>query len=192
MIVVDVETGGLDPREHALLSIGAVDFWNADRRFYLECQAREGSTLNGQALAINGFTLEQVHDKDKPVERDAVAAFLAFARGDTILGGHNPAFDRDFLREAAGRASMYWSMGHRTVDLHSVAYARLVGAGFVVGKLHLDEILNRVGMPSEPRPHNALTGALMETEAMHRLIFVKNVVQEYAKYPLPGWLTRQP
>jgi len=42
MVVVDVETSGLDPQKYAMLSIGAVDFENPERQFYAECRAFDG------------------------------------------------------------------------------------------------------------------------------------------------------
>lgn len=57
-----------------------------------------------------------------------------------------------------------WPFGHRSVDLHSVAFAKL-------GKsLSLDGILQAVGLQPEPKPHNALTGARLERDAFKLLL----------------------
>ena len=56
MIVVDVETSGLDDEKNSLLSIGAVDFYNPKNQFYGECRVREGAEVNPEALEVNGFT----------------------------------------------------------------------------------------------------------------------------------------
>ena len=45
MIVVDVETSGMDAYKHSLLSIGAVDFENPVERFYEECRIWDGAGL---------------------------------------------------------------------------------------------------------------------------------------------------
>ena len=37
MIVIDLETSGIDPMEHSILSLGAVDFDNPEYFFYGEC-----------------------------------------------------------------------------------------------------------------------------------------------------------
>ncbi len=82
MIVVDVETTGLDPRKHALLSIGAVDFLNPKKQFYGECRMWEGAEVfMGDeyytcALNINGFTEEQIHDPTKKSVQQLIQEFF--------------------------------------------------------------------------------------------------------------------
>ena len=36
MIIVDVETTGIDPEKHSIVSIGAVDFSNPSNEFYMK------------------------------------------------------------------------------------------------------------------------------------------------------------
>ncbi len=50
--------------------------------------------------------------------------------------------------------------------------------------LNLDAVLRYVGIPDEPKPHNALTGALVETEAFGRFFYNKPLLPEFATYPL--------
>lgn len=53
--------------------------------------------------------------------------------------------------------------------------------------LNLDAILNYCGIPDEPEPHNALTGALSHAEVISRLLYDKKLLPEFSKYPIP-WL----
>ena len=66
MIVLDIETTGLDPQKHAVLSIGAVDFLQPTRTFYVECFVHDGAQVSDEALHINGFSREQIMIRDKP------------------------------------------------------------------------------------------------------------------------------
>lgn len=167
MIIIDIETGGLDPLKHALLSIGAVDHTTGET-FYIECRAESDAELDDAALAINGFTRAQALDPAKPSRAAAYLQFLAWAAGrPTLVGGQQVgAFDLRFLRvihdSIAGIVS--WPFGHRSVDLHSVAYAKLGQS------LGLDGILKAVGLAPEPKPHHALTGARLEHEAFKVLL----------------------
>ena len=65
MIIVDVESSGVDPVKHSLLSIGAIDFLNPKNQFYGECRVWDGAHIMDEALAVNGFTKEQITNKKK-------------------------------------------------------------------------------------------------------------------------------
>lgn len=51
--------------------------------------------------------------------------------------------------------------------------------------LDSDKVMKYVGIPTEPRPHKAINGALWETEAFSRLTFGRNCLPEFKQYPLP-------
>mgnify|MGYP000196320740 CR=1 FL=1 len=53
--------------------------------------------------------------------------------------------------------------------------------------LNLDAILNYTGIPEEPQPHNALTGALSHGEVASRLLYDKKLLPEFEKFDIP-WL----
>lgn len=196
MIVVDVETTGLDPKRNSIVSIGALDFSNPENQFYAECRIYDGAEVSKQALDINGFSDEQVRANGKSSLEEAMGNFVAWLEtcgDDRTLAGENPSFDRDFLKASAERYGMKWNPGHRTGDLHSVCYAHHLGRGLkpptANGRTALDhdKTLNYVGLPAEPKPHNALVGAKMEAEAFSRLIHGKPLLSEFEKYEVPDY-----
>ena len=196
MIVVDVETTGLDPKKHSILSIGAIDLENPDNTFYIECQIRDRAEVTDEALWINGFTKEEIKDKKKKTVKEAVEEFIEWTTDieDRTIAGGNPAFDRDFIKESAELYDLDYKFSHRTVDLHSIAYSHYLKRGEEPPRrakrtgLNVDKILNYVGLPDEPRPHNALIGAKIEAEAFSRLIYGEKLFKEYKKYKLPSYL----
>lgn len=196
MIVTDTETTGTDPAKHSVVSIGAVDFCNPTNQFYQECRTWRGAEILEQALAINGFTPESVRDLKKKSLENVMREFLKWMEPieDQTIAGENPAFDRDFLKASAEKYSIIWTPGHRTIDLHAICYAHLLKRGIkppIKNKrtgLITDDILNYVGLPAEPRPHNALTGAKMEAEAFSRLIYAKPLLKEFEKHPVPEYI----
>lgn len=206
MIVVDVETTGLDPQKHSIVSIGAVDFYAPSYQFYTECIIYPGAEISERALEINGFTEEQLYDPTKPNLEQAINEFIEWTEKavDKTFAGENPAFDRDFLTASflrykpgpEGRSEWYKQFTHRTVDLHSLCYSHLLRSGKVPpsksgrSDLSTDKILNYVGLPEEPRPHNALTGAKMEAEAFSRIIHRKTLLDEFEKHPIPDHILR--
>lgn len=196
MIVIDTETSGLHPEKNSLLSIGAIDFENPSRRFYEECRIFDGALVSREALAINGFTEESIRDTVKMTDKELIEKFIVWASAsrDTTFAGENPAFDRDFMKETARRYGIDWRFAHRTVDLHSVAYAYVRGQGRKLPMKNghtgqdLSATLTLVGMSDTRKTHNALEDALLEAEAFSRLIYKKGLLPEYAKYPLPSQL----
>jgi DNA polymerase III epsilon subunit-like protein len=179
--------------------VGAVDFENPLNRFYMECRIWEGAHISDEALRINGFSRAEAVDIKKPFDRDLVTAFLKWAHSisERTIAGQNPSTDRDFLKATAERYHIDWPFAHRVVDLHSVMYFELILKGKGVptknghSSLHLDSILTYVGIPEEPKPHNGLTGALVETEAFGRLFYGKNLISDFEKYPVPSHLIRR-
>lgn len=183
MIILDIETGGLDPQKNALLSIGAVDYDNGDE-FYIESRAMWQSQLDAKALEVNGFTLEQALDINKPTPIEAYIKFQSWAAGrhGLLAGQQVGSLDIPFLRDIHAAIErlvngecnppvptvidgfLPWQFGYRSVDLHSVAFAKF-------GKsMSLDGILQAVGLAPEPKPHNALTGARLERDAFKRIL----------------------
>ena len=48
--------------------------------------------------------------------------------------------------------------------------------------------MNYVGIPDEPEPHNALTGALSHAEVISRLLYSKSLLPEFTNFPVPNTL----
>ena len=52
---------------------------------------------------------------------------------------------------------------------------------------NLDAALQYCGIPEEPRPHNALTGAKCNAEVISRLLHDKKLLPEFEQYGIP-WI----
>lgn len=197
MLVVDIEASGTRYAQHSIVSIGAVDFDNPDNRFYVECQLWPGAEIMKGALEVNGFTEEEITDETKPTEAEAVQHFMEWSMSiaDRTLTGQNVSFDRDFLREAAYRAHLNWDFAYRTIDTHTLCWMHTIKRGnrppvdaqHKRSSLDLDAILNYCGIPDEPEPHNALTGALSHAEVASRLLFDRKLLPEFDTFDIP-WL----
>ena len=198
MLIVDVETSGLSPEKCSILSIGALDLENPTQRFYGECRVWDGAHISDEAMEINGFTEEQAKDSNKKSEAELVTEFLEWSQhlNNRTITGQNPSFDRDFLQSAAGRAKLSWDLAHRTIDTHTLAYMHIVKMGGEApvdhqhrrSNLDLDAILNYCGIPDEPMPHNALTGAMSHAEVTSRLLYDKKLLPEFEQFDIP-WQT---
>ena len=196
MLVLDVEATGVEAHKHSIVSLGALDLANPDNRFYEECHVWDGAHIMDEALAVNGFTKEQITDKTKMSEANLTHAFLKWSESvkDRTLAGQNVSFDRDFLKYAAERAGhTSWPFAHRTLDTHTMAWMHMVERGLQPpidpvhkrSALNLDAVLNYCGIPEEPSPHNALTGALSHAEVISRLLYGRKLLPEFAQYEIP-------
>ena len=192
MIVADIEASGLDYRRHSLLSIGAVDMKNPERQFYGECRMWDGATTMSDSLAVTGFSEEDCIDPKKQSLEELMQNFLRWVEQceDKTLAGHNTSFDRDYLNDSFSRTHIGWHFSYRTLDLHSIAYMDMLKRGIPIpmkndrAEISLTTILEHVGLPPEPKPHNGLTGAQLEAEAFSRILYGKNLLPEFAQYPL--------
>lgn len=197
MIIIDIEASGVNYNKHSIVSIGSVDFDNPTNRFYGECRIWDGAHIMDEALEVNGFTKEQITDPNKQSEADLVQSFMEWSQhmSDRTLVGQNVSFDRDMLKIACDRANIPWDLAHRTIDTHSLCWMHMIKRGIIPptdiqhrrSALDLDAILNYCGIPSEPEPHNALTGALSHAEVTARLLYDKKFLPEFNQFEIP-WL----
>lgn len=196
MIVVDIEASGVDYQKNSIVSAGALDLENPENRFYMECRIWDGAHIEDAALAVCGFTREQITDPSKPSEADLVHAFIDWGLkvGERTFAGQNVSFDRDYLQAAARRAGHTdWPFAHRTLDTHTLCFMHMVKRGIQPpidpvhhrSALNLDAVLNYCGIPEEPQPHNALTGALCHAEVISRLLYDKKLLPEFDQYEIP-------
>jgi len=144
-VVVDVETGGFDPKRDALLEIAAVTIRMAsDRRLEpaetLACHVAPfpGANLDPKALEFNRIDPDHPF-RDAKDEREALRmlfgpirkAVKASGCNRAILVGHNAAFDLNFLNAAVERTQCKRNPFHPfstfdTVSLAGLAYGHTV------------------------------------------------------------------
>jgi len=217
MIVLDVETTGVDRQKCAMVSIGAVDFENPSRLFYAEVRVPEvwepvpkpepipgivqkyksphlysgPVEITKEAMKINGFTIKQIRSPQLPLLQDVLEHFIEWVQPikDRTIAGENPMFDIEFMMNAMTRCGLRFHTGYRSVDLHSTSYVIRRGLGQRIplrgdrSDINSNDTITWCGLSPEPRPHNALTGAKMEAECFHRILFGQGLFPEFLKRP---------
>ena len=197
MLIIDIEATGTNALKHSILSIGALDLQNPSNQFYGECQMWAGAHVMDEALVINGFTLEQINDSTKQTEAELITTFMEWTQGlaDRTPAGQNVSFDRAYVEAACARAGINFNLPFRTIDAHTLCYLHMLERGItppfdVVHKhsaLNLDGVMNYCGIPDEPDPHNAMTGAMSHGEVVARLLYNKKLLPEFTHLEIP-WL----
>lgn len=194
MIAVDIEASSPNTATGSILSIGAVDTDSPENQFYDECRIWDGAHVADEALEVNGFSREEIADPEKKIEAELITSFIAWATDrptNQTLVGQNPSFDRNYIRAACERAGIEFPFTERTLDTHSLCWLHMQARGVEQptldrhSKLNLDAILVYCGIPEEPKPHNALTGALSHAEVFARMAYNKKIITEFSEYDIP-------
>jgi DNA polymerase III epsilon subunit-like protein len=197
MVILDIETTGLDPETHGLLSIGAIDFTRPRDTFYGECRIRRGEKVSQSALEVNGFTADEVKDPEKQSTEELIKSFELWMnrRNVKVIGGlHIASFDVPFLVTKAKQVKASLKLHKRSIDLHSLAYAKMLQLGRIVpltdgwSVMDVDFIYPFCGLPREPKPKNALNGAKWEAECLARLIYGRKLLKSFERYEVPDYL----
>lgn len=118
-VVVDVETGGFEPKENALLEVAMVTTrlneqgkLVPDKEIFFAIDPAEGLVVAPEALKFTGIDLDS--DRNSVSEEEALTQCLQFVREEqkqagckrSILVGHNAWFDLHFLKAAIERTEI--------------------------------------------------------------------------------------
>ncbi|MBW1647126.1 MAG: hypothetical protein JRJ72_03300 [Deltaproteobacteria bacterium] len=161
--VFDTETTGLDPSRDEIISIGAVRIVNG-RILHEECFDQlvdPRRSLPPESIRIHGILPERL--EGRPTIDQVLPFFQRFAE-DTVLVGHNAAFDlRMFQVKAVSTGVVFINPVLDTMLLSAVVNPSL--------KDHnLDAIARRLLGRAIPDRHTALGDALATAEIFLRLI----------------------
>ncbi|MBU2523001.1 MAG: 3'-5' exonuclease [Nanoarchaeota archaeon] len=200
MIFLDVETTGLDRKACSMASVGIYDNLTG-KEFYEECGIFGGAKIEPKALEINGFTEEQLIDPDKKTLEEVLHDTLEFIKmsPNRTIAGANTEFDREFIQRAIRKYEILDESGRPLhfgggagYDLLPIYMGLCEYRGLEIptknerNSVSLDVILSAMGLGPEPRPHNALRGAKLEAEAHSRMIYGRNLIEEYKHLPIPA------
>ena len=179
-VIIDVETGGLNPQTDALLEIAAVIVrmdWQGDLlpvgTLAHHVQPFPGARLDPASMAINGI------DPDHPFrfavpESEALSTIFREVRREmhdtgcsrAILVGHNAFFDMAFLNAAVERSRIKRSPFHPFSSFDTATLA-----GLAYGQTVLARSLRAAGIPWDEREaHSAIYDAERTAELFCRIV----------------------
>lgn len=183
LLVLDTETGGLDPNESSILSLGAV-VWNEggiDDEILIEIAEPE-IMAHPRALAINGIDIERLKATgDTPLM--AVQKLKSFLQKNGFfkaahIAGHNVAsFDWGFVNRLFRLAGepIEKTLHYRMLDTMTLALALdQVGRLGNLRSMGLDGLCAHFAIPirqgGKDAPHNALEDARATAKLLTRLL----------------------
>lgn len=179
-VVVDVETGGLDPATNALLEIAAIlieSDSNGSLRpaeaVVFQVEPFAGGRIADKALEITGIDPAHplrpaIPEKEallrvfRPVRR----ALRASGCQRAILVGHNSFFDLGFLNAAVARTGIRRNPFHPFTSFDTATLA-----GVLLGQTVLARALEAVAIPHDPSAaHSAIYDARVTAELFCLLV----------------------
>ncbi|MDD5191915.1 MAG: 3'-5' exonuclease [Candidatus Nanoarchaeia archaeon] len=202
MIVVDIETSGLDFDKCGIWQIGAIDLESMGE-FLEECRIDdEDKILNSNAptdrpvLEIIGKTKEQLRDKSKQSQRELLEHFFKWCERIRIKNCicQNPQFDLGFICTKSNKYRLKMPIHHRAFDVHSLASLKYfqLNNKFLIKEEHSDmgltNTLDFCGIKDNRGAHNALEDAKLTAECFSRLVYGKGLFPEYSKFKIPNYL----
>lgn len=173
-VVVDVETGGLNPHVDPLLSIGAVEICNGQISLGtgFEARLRQENATADENILIHGLTHSQ--QLSGMAARDALLDFAEFTANAPLVAFH-AGFDRTAVQVATEKELGWEFPGHW---LDAAVIAPLLFPDLARHCRHLDDWLAALNIPVFAR-HSAIADAaataqlwLILLHAAHRQDFL--------------------
>lgn len=168
LLVVDVETTGLDPSADCLVQIASCMLSRKDLReeAHFVTYVRPDSPISAEAQAVHGLTETDL--ASAPSLDRAVRAFAEYAHSDAILCGHNVSFDVAFLRNAYRRVGLQYPFDYHTVDLWSIAFFILAAQRTSLPSYDLNALCSHYGIKRGSR-HDALEDVRASADILRHL-----------------------
>lgn len=171
IIVVDVETSGLDPKIHVVVEVAWRNLVTDESGLFVPSHNPEVVLLRAEpkALELNGYH-ERIAGRPQDTNGTATKRLHEALKGNT-LAGSNPAFDAKFLR----REFNLWCLRrgpaepwhHRMLDVSAYAAGVL---GIDPTELPgLSTVCERLGVKNKA-PHAAMGDVAATAECFRRLI----------------------
>lgn len=155
-VVCDTETGGLNPRLNALISVAAIGLdenLNEIGRYYTVVKDTEDKLIEEKALEVNGFTVEQIAKEGKDVAK--VMGIMKRLFDGAIPVFHNGPFDAAFLNLRGLHIT-------ECIDTLSIARYKFSGQSARLG-----DVTQRFGFSVE-NAHHSLGDVLMTINILRK------------------------
>jgi len=166
VLVIDVETTGLDPSRHACIDVGAVlldESLHPVKEFSSLIAPWEGAEIMEQAMKVNKINQKRL--KTAPVIDEVVKQFHKTFRLDEVpplIAGWNVWLDVAFVKDLYQRVQRVWPFSYRLLDVQSVLSFHLLLAGISQEKA-IEKFLN------ERQEHRALADARHTAKLLQQL-----------------------
>lgn len=195
MIVLDIETSGLDTGRCGIWQIGALDM-ETEKEFLEEARIDEEDEIMEEALDLTGKTEKELRSKNRQSQKQLIENFFNWLEkfNERIIAGHNVTWDLTFIQNKCLKYNLRKRFRKllpnvRAIDLHTLAqlvYRKKKGK-FLIKEgrsgMKLKKVLEFCGIKDERKqsigegkiskkgkPHNALEDCKLEAECFKILL----------------------
>jgi DNA polymerase III epsilon subunit-like protein len=198
MIALDIETSGLNPEQHGIWQIGAIDLTNPENYFLEECRIDKDDEISGEALEVGGITEEQLRNNSKQSQEQLLINFFVWIEKSDFKNCicQNPQFDLGFISLKARKYGLKPKFHHRAFDMHSIAQTKYfeVKKSFLIldgiSKMNFANVLEFCGLKDNRGAHNALEDCKLTGECFSRIFYSKSLFPEYSEFKIPDYLKK--
>lgn len=196
MIVLDIETSGLNFNKCGIWQIGALDLNNPLNVFLDEARIDEEDEIEEGALRVTGKTSNELRDTNKKSQKELIESFFNWFNQTEYKNCicQNPQFDLGFLIIKSVKYGLKIPFHYRSFDLHSIAsfkYFQIHGKFLIKegrSDMGLTNTLNFCGLEDNRKEHNALEDCKLTAECFSRLLSGKSLFPKYNKFKIPEYL----
>lgn len=167
IVVVDLETSGLDPCVHCIVEVGACvldEHLQIASTFH--SRVRPSGPIDPLATRVHGLTEDML--KSEPSAAKVLGDFIRWAPEEAVLAGQNVWFDAAFLSRACREAGLPYPFGYHVMDLWTLTSFALPRLGYALPSYDLDAQCRCFGLHREV-PHTALSDARASAEVLCRM-----------------------
>lgn len=196
MIVLDIETSGLNFEKCGIWQIGAIELENLENVFIEECRIDDLDEIEKSALEITGKSEGELRNNKMKTQKEMIERFLKWCEEVRIRNFicQNPQFDLGFILSKIRKYGIEFEVPHRAFDLHSIASLKYyqINGNFLIenGKssMSLNQVLKFCGLVDNRGKHNALDDVKLTAECFSRIVYGKSLFEEFNKYLIPKYL----
>lgn len=202
-IVMDIETSGTHFEKSGIWQIGAIDL-NTMEEFFDECRIDDEDKVitnrgdDEDVFEIIGKTEEELRDSNKQSQKELLEKFFKWIENKKFKNFicQNPQFDISFFEIRSAKYGLKEPFHHRAFDTHSIAQTKFVELNNELlmkedySGMNLANVLKLCGLEDNRGAHNALEDAKMTGECFMRLMFGKNIFQEFEEFEIPEVLRK--
>ena len=126
MIILDIETSGIDTGKCGIWQIGAIEFETPENQFLEEGKIDDEDEAVGGAIKITGRSEEEMRDNHKQSQKQLILNCLKWVDScnEKIVLGHNVGWDISFIQNKCLKHNIVDQfrkvMSQRSIDLHAL------------------------------------------------------------------------